>query len=122
MWTAGQWNRVRTDQDVRIGDKGSHVVLMHLVQHHHAVGTQLDQQIGHHLTRRETDVAGDLGDAAALQLGSGGRGGDRDPVPPSGGGEVLPRSEEHTSELQSRGHLVCRLLLDTKKYTYRTAR
>src|SRR5690625_5301362 len=23
------------------------------------------------------------------------------------------RSEEHTSELQSRGHLVCRLLLDT---------
>src|SRR5439155_16859765 len=23
----------------------------------------------------------------------------------------LPRSEEHTSELQSRGHLVCRLLL-----------
>src|SRR5690625_6677109 len=27
------------------------------------------------------------------------------------------RSEEHTSELQSRGHLVCRLLLD-KKYMY----
>src|SRR5690625_661339 len=25
------------------------------------------------------------------------------------------RSEEHTSELQSRGHLVCRLLLDKKK-------
>src|SRR5690625_6115423 len=24
------------------------------------------------------------------------------------------RSEEHTSELQSRGHLVCRLLLDIK--------
>src|SRR5690625_6902655 len=38
-------------------------------------------------------------------------------------GEVLPsdrnelralRSEEHTSELQSRGHLVCRLLLEKK--------
>src|SRR5690625_5505057 len=28
------------------------------------------------------------------------------------GGE---RSEEHTSELQSRGHLVCRLLLEKKK-------
>src|SRR5437870_6680874 len=27
------------------------------------------------------------------------------------------RSEEHTSELQSRGHLVCRLLLEKKKYT-----
>src|SRR5690625_5468364 len=28
----------------------------------------------------------------------------------------LKRSEEHTSELQSRGHLVCRLLLEKKKY------
>src|SRR5690625_6638123 len=26
-----------------------------------------------------------------------------------------PRSEEHTSELQSRGHLVCRLLLEKRK-------
>src|SRR5439155_9348264 len=28
---------------------------------------------------------------------------------------ATPRSEEHTSELQSRGHLVCRLLLEKKK-------
>src|SRR2546429_1725151 len=28
-----------------------------------------------------------------------------------------PRSEEHTSELQSRLHLVCRLLLEKKKMT-----
>src|SRR5439155_26121435 len=28
------------------------------------------------------------------------------------------RSEEHTSELQSRGHLVCRLLLEKKKNPY----
>src|SRR5207253_11105329 len=28
----------------------------------------------------------------------------------------LSRSEEHTSELQSRGHLVCRLLLEKKKH------
>src|SRR5439155_21295960 len=28
----------------------------------------------------------------------------------------VARSEEHTSELQSRGHLVCRLLLEKKKY------
>src|SRR5215813_14848974 len=27
----------------------------------------------------------------------------------------VPRSEEHTSELQSRPHLVCRLLLEKKK-------
>src|SRR5690625_5259054 len=28
---------------------------------------------------------------------------------------IVERSEEHTSELQSRGHLVCRLLLEKKK-------
>src|SRR5690625_3695304 len=33
--------------------------------------------------------------------------------------EIL-RSEEHTSELQSRGHLVCRLLLEKKKRTKQT--
>src|SRR5437870_9621356 len=30
-------------------------------------------------------------------------------------GSGTGRSEEHTSELQSRGHLVCRLLLEKKK-------
>src|SRR3712207_8943843 len=30
-------------------------------------------------------------------------------------GEALRRSEEHTSELQSRQYLVCRLLLEKKK-------
>src|SRR5690625_6435274 len=29
--------------------------------------------------------------------------------------QAVARSEEHTSELQSRGHLVCRLLLEKKK-------
>src|SRR5690625_2384082 len=29
---------------------------------------------------------------------------------------IAKRSEEHTSELQSRGHLVCRLLLEKKTY------
>src|SRR5437870_11539189 len=32
-----------------------------------------------------------------------------------GGKALADRSEEHTSELQSRGHLVCRLLLEKKK-------
>src|SRR5690625_5787858 len=32
------------------------------------------------------------------------------------------RSEEHTSELQSRGHLVCRLLLEQKKKIYSAVR
>src|SRR2546422_7402761 len=37
--------------------------------------------------------------------------------------EALPdeRSEEHTSELQSRLHLVCRLLLEKKKKKNRTS-
>src|SRR6266508_4865639 len=38
--------------------------------------------------------------------------------PARGGAPILQpdcRSEEHTSELQSRGHLVCRLLLEKKK-------
>src|SRR3989442_3317220 len=44
------------------------------------------------------------------------------PVPPTTfllrlyfGGRRIIRSEEHTSELQSRPHLVCRLLLEKKK-------
>src|SRR5437870_12064255 len=39
---------------------------------------------------------------------------------PSRDGPPRDRSEEHTSELQSRGHLVCRLLLEKKKKTKRT--
>src|SRR2546422_8040710 len=40
------------------------------------------------------------------------------------GGAYDVRSEEHTSELQSRLHLVCRLLLEKKKkdYTHTTIR
>src|SRR3712207_8586791 len=44
-----------------------------------------------------------------------------DPVVTDGGGQLEPaspvggRSEEHTSELQSRQYLVCRLLLEKKK-------
>src|SRR2546422_2087484 len=36
------------------------------------------------------------------------------------GRHQLPRSEEHTSELQSRLHLVCRLLLEKKKKKIKT--
>src|SRR5437870_9810603 len=34
----------------------------------------------------------------------------------------ISRSEEHTSELQSRGHLVCRLLLEKKNDIKKTSR
>src|SRR5690554_7687256 len=36
-------------------------------------------------------------------------------------GAFNPRSEEHTSELQSRPHLVCRLLLEKKKKKNKTS-
>src|SRR2546422_2614242 len=39
----------------------------------------------------------------------------RPPVAASAAFPASPRSEEHTSELQSRLHLVCRLLLEKKK-------
>src|SRR2546422_2039233 len=41
-------------------------------------------------------------------------------APPGGGRRSISRqrSEEHTSELQSRLHLVCRLLLEKKKKTF----
>src|SRR2546430_9562998 len=41
-----------------------------------------------------------------------------EPLEPEHGGPARllgPRSEEHTSELQSQSNLVCRLLLDKKK-------
>src|SRR5207253_10678033 len=47
---------------------------------------------------------GDIGSAGRLRM--------RAARHDAGGQE---RSEEHTSELQSRGHLVCRLLLEKKK-------
>src|SRR3989454_9310550 len=47
--------------------------------------------------------------ATKLRGGRGGRGGRRR------WRKLLPRSEEHTSELQSPCNLVCRLLLEKKK-------
>src|SRR5437660_6059946 len=52
-------------------------------------------------------------DAPGARLARGER--DRRPQVRLGLPERLRRSEEHTSELQSRGHLVCRLLLEKKK-------
>src|SRR3712207_8391670 len=50
------------------------------------------------------------------QLALGLAGGDR-LKDVAGGIDQHQRSEEHTSELQSRQYLVCRLLLEKKKYT-----
>src|SRR3712207_8057641 len=69
----------------------------------------------------EPRQVGDLQLARGQQLGHGrpGLGGQLEGAPsgdqrhPAVGG--LARSEEHTSELQSRQYLVCRLLLEKKK-------
>src|SRR2546425_9137211 len=50
--------------------------------------------------------------------------GDHRPTPrqpaPAPGDDLLQRSEEHTSELQSLAYLVCRLLLEKKKKKNKT--
>src|SRR2546429_4591861 len=52
---------------------------------------------------------------ARLVLGAGGAADGRLERLHRGRGRSVVRSEEHTSELQSRLHLVCRLLLEKKK-------
>src|SRR3712207_7069560 len=44
----------------------------------------------------------------------------RSPLPSPLSRTILSRSEEHTSELQSRQYLVCRLLLEKKKKQHDT--
>src|SRR5947199_7578655 len=61
--------------------------------------------------RRHGDVLSRRGvDPRDLDSEGGGSGGVR-----GGARRCRPRSEEHTSELQSLRHLVCRLLLEKKK-------
>src|SRR3712207_7479910 len=73
---------------------------------------------------REVEVVADEdGDGKARTHGDDARLGDRDRVQDAvvprvevrGGRLPCLRSEEHTSELQSRQYLVCRLLLEKKK-------
>src|SRR3712207_7342776 len=68
----------------------------------------------------EERALGDHRDIALARIGPVGDGLrelDRDRRHPVGGRELVhvPRSEEHTSELQSRQYLVCRLLLEKKQ-------
>src|SRR3712207_8665686 len=52
---------------------------------------------------------------APIRLAEGNR---REPVDPDKPAPQQGRSEEHTSELQSRQYLVCRLLLEKKKHVH----
>src|SRR5258708_16789392 len=70
------------------------------------------------LRLRPQDAAGTgrvrpLVQVRGIPVGAGGRNVDRDGAWRVGA--IAVRSEEHTSELQSPDHLVCRLLLEKKK-------
>src|SRR5262245_65319488 len=56
-----------------------------------------------------------MGPEGQALLVKGGKYSSRTDVAPPEGSTPLSRSEEHTSELQSLRHLVCRLLLEKKK-------
>src|SRR3989449_8551551 len=60
-------------------------------------------------------------DATHRPVNLGGRLSKKAATPSRWSSEAI-RSEEHTSELQSRLHLVCRLLLEKKKTGHYTAR
>src|SRR3712207_7663624 len=86
--------------------------------------TTLFRSVAHRLLQsRRVDGDGEL---AVLLRREGQRRRDRGLGHLDGGGAVLTghrhrsRSEEHTSELQSRQYLVCRLLLEKKKYNNTT--
>src|SRR2546427_5468087 len=65
-----------------------------------------------------------LHDALPISHMNEGRGANLQAVglPSSVADDVEPRSEEHTSELQSQSNLVCRLLLEKKKKKKKTAK
>src|SRR3712207_9006742 len=71
-------------------------------RHVGVAGRRVDplRAVGLHAEGRVLEVLGDVGAAQA-------------------GGGVDERSEEHTSELQSRQYLVCRLLLEKKTHLSR---
>src|SRR2546422_2614135 len=74
------------------------------------------------LTRIAEVAGGFIADSSYAQAGSTPEGTFVLRVPAPRFADVLSRSEEHTSELQSRLHLVCRLLLEKKKKTDVAAR
>src|SRR3712207_7971902 len=83
--------------------------------------TLFRSETGEHDRHRtdEGDGHGPGDDQDAPRHDRSGAAADRTPATHRPGGDVLgrsgDRSEEHTSELQSRQYLVCRLLLEKKK-------
>src|SRR5690625_1668369 len=89
-------------------------VLLSLTASHISMLEQQGQPAGAGLRRLKEDINPPLAailtlNTAAHTIGAAGVGAQAQVVFGSG---YMARSEEHTSELQSRGHLVCRLLLE----------
>src|SRR5438874_840213 len=66
---------------------------------------------------RDPEAGAESGGDGARGNGRRGTPADRERKDRQGDGGKGARSEEHTSELQSRRDLVCRLLLEKKKYS-----
>src|SRR3712207_8904018 len=80
-----------------------------------------DGTVEHARGRLEAVSRAELGHAHEHARGLADRAGPDEPAAPRGGVHQAlrdERSEEHTSELQSRQYLVCRLLLEKKKNPY----
>src|SRR5437870_6242150 len=109
----------RRDQDGVVGRVGAPPQRPVAVQHRHVRRTRQAQRLlGGARQRLDPFHREDRGGERAQQRGLVPRScADLEHFLPPGQSQCreIPRSEEHTSELQSRGHLVCRLLLEKKK-------
>src|SRR5215216_5437562 len=112
----------RRDQGPPVGDgEGDVVQRLVVAEPLPELGGQVRGQRGHHQDQRLRRLAGSgalvpgvAGDGV-VELDQPGHGHVVAQLPVQRGDGVDGRSEEHTSELQSPDHLVCRLLLEKKK-------
>src|SRR2546421_2283949 len=78
-------------------------------------GDEIAEPLVTELVRDQVVFAGEIfGSELGMNQGAAGVGGGAG-ILHAAGDELINRSEEHTSELQSRSDLVCRLLLEKKK-------
>src|SRR5256884_9903998 len=90
---------------VEIGERRVALALLDAIAHPFGVDPGVDDQMRDMDALRAELAGGALRHRAQPEFGAGER----------GITDAAPRSGEHTSELQSRLHLVCRLLLEKKK-------
>src|SRR5690606_2101919 len=108
------------------GKVGVNTGILGVARDHDPLAAGIAHEIGHVIARHHVERSTrQYGAAGALQVVGGllgARYGEGVGQAAMQGGSIAARSEEHTSELQSRENLVCRLLLEKKKKRTRTAR